>query len=328
MHQSVKDAFIPFNEPLEDRVPFMYMDILGLVSTGIGNKLEENGHLLPEAFTLGWSDKITHVPASNAEIEQEYQTVKNSGTAMGTHAQKEAVTRLRITNSAIDTLVMTKLAQMETLLRARPPFAGLDLWPAPGQLGLFSMAWAMGPAFNFPSFQAAAQSEDWLTMARESHMDDSANPGLVPRNVRNGLLFSIAGWWAAPPPGDFSNLVYEPGLSLADNMRSRHFAIPLNLVIGLQTALEALGFNPTALTGFFGPNTRAALKNFEIANGLPQSPTPQTIDAVNTATIDELAAQLNDLDPPIDHFRVLAVREPADDSAGVPYGAPYGVPYG
>lgn len=296
MHQSVKDAFIKFNEPLEGRVRFMYLDIKSLVSTGVGNLIEQNGQLRPEAFTLGWFDKTTGAVASNAEIQQEYQTVKFSGTALQTLAQKEAITRLRITDQAIDELVMNKLAEMETFLRARQPFAGLDGWPADGQLGLFSMAWAMGPAFNFPRFQAAAQVQDWLTMARESHMDATGNPGLVPRNVRNGLLFTIADWWAAPPPGDFSELVYDPALTLADNMRSPNFPIPLNLEIGVQTALEFLGFDPNGLDGVFGPGTRTALNNFENANGLTHTPaTAKTIDDLSPATIDTLAARLDDL---------------------------------
>jgi hypothetical protein len=308
VHQSVQDAFIPFSEPLEGRVRFMYLDVKSLVSTGVGNLLDtddpsnfgSNPHLLPDAFTLGWFDKDTGAPASNAEIEQEYQTVKFSGTALLPLPQKEAITRLRITDQAIDGLVMSKLGSFETTLRGRPPFAGLDGWPADGQLGLFSMAWAMGPLFRFPNFQAAAAVGDWLTMARECRMTEAGNPGVIPRNVRNGLLFTLAGWMAAPPPGDFTQLVFDPALSLAANMRSGNFPIFLNLGIGLQTALETLGFDPNGLDGVFGPNTRAALTSFQSANGLPQTPTAQTIDDVGTETIGAIAAQLDEQQ--VDHF--------------------------
>ena len=37
MHASVRDYFIEFNEPIENRVPYMYLDIKGLVTIGIGN---------------------------------------------------------------------------------------------------------------------------------------------------------------------------------------------------------------------------------------------------------------------------------------------------
>jgi hypothetical protein len=308
LHQSVREAFIPFSQPREGRVRFMYLDIKSLVSTGVGNLLDadnpsafgSNPHLLPDAFTLGWFDKNTGTPASNAEIEQEYQTVKFSGTALASLAQKEAITRLRITDQAIDQLVMGKLNSFETTLRGRPPFAGLDNWPADGQLGLFSMAWAMGPMFNFPNFQAAAASGDWLKMARECRMSEAGNPGVIPRNVRNGLLFTIADWMAAPPPGDFTQLVFDPTLSqdrtiqLAANMRSNNFPIPLNLAVGLQRALEVLGFNPNGLDGVIGPGTRAALTSFQRANGLPETPNAQTIDDVGTGSVQALAAQLGE----------------------------------
>ena len=123
MHQSVRDTFIRFNEPLEGRVRFMYLDIKSLVSTGVGNLLDaadpnhfgSNPQLLPDAFTLGWFHKTTGAQASRAEIEQEYRTVKFSGTATATLAQKEAITTLRITDQAIDGLVMTKLDSFREL---------------------------------------------------------------------------------------------------------------------------------------------------------------------------------------------------------------------
>ena len=302
MHQSVQDAFIPFSEPLEGRVRFMYLDVKSLVSTGVGNLLDaddmnnfgSNPHLLPDAFALGWFDKDSGAPASNGEIEQEYQTVKFSGTAMAPLSQKEAITRLRINDEAINELVMGKLGSFENTLRGRQPFSRLDDWPADGQLGLFSMAWAMGPMFNFPNFQTAAADGDWLTMARECRMTEAGNPGVIPRNVRNGLLFTIAHWMATPPPGEFTQLVFDPMLSLADNMRSGNFPIFLNLGIGLQTALETLGFDPNGLDGVFGPGTRVALTSFQSDNGLTQTPTAQTIDDVGTETIDALAAQLGE----------------------------------
>ena len=89
MHQSVEDAFLQFDEPLEGRVHFMYLDVKSLVSTGVGNLLDQDdpNHFgaypqpLPGIFTLDWRDKNTDSPASSAEILQEYQTVKFSGTA-------------------------------------------------------------------------------------------------------------------------------------------------------------------------------------------------------------------------------------------------------
>lgn len=302
MHQSVQDAFLPFNEPLEGRVRFMYLDVKSLVSTGVGNLLDaddpdhfgSNPHPLPDIFTLNWFDKNTDAPAGQAEIEHEYQTVKFSGTASVSLAQKEAVTRLRISDRTINGLVTDKLTSFERTLQGRPPFADLRGWPADGQLGLFSMAWALGPLFRFPRFQAAAASQDWLAMARECKMTELGNPGVIPRNVRNGLLFTLAGWNAAPPPGDLTQLVFDASLTLDANMRSGSFPVPLNLTIGVQAALKDLGFDPDGLDGVFGNGTRAALTSFQSANTLRQTPAAQSLDDVPQETLDAIAAQLDD----------------------------------
>jgi len=308
VHDSVRDAFIPFSAPLEGRVRFMYLDVKSLVSTGIGNLLDaddpdhfgSNPVPLSDIFALDWFHKPSGPAATHAEIQQEYQTVKFSGTAFATLAQKEAITELRITDQTIDDLVMRKLQSFEASLRARPPFSELDDWPADGQLGLFSMAWALGPAFRFPAFQAAADSQDWLTMARECRITEAGNPGVIPRNVRNGLLFTLAGWMAAPPAGDFTQLIFDPSLKLDANMRSGNFPIPLNLGIGLQTALETLGFDPHGLDGVFGNGTRSALKLFQQSNGLTETPAAQSIADVPDKTVETIASQLDDQKVP--HF--------------------------
>jgi hypothetical protein len=309
VHPSVQDAFIPFTEPLEGRVPFMYLDVKSLVSTGVGNLLDAdsgehfgtNPQPLPDIFTLEWFDRNTNAIASNSEIEEEYRTVKFSGTAFASLSQKEAITRLRISDQTINDLVTRKLFSFEDTLRNRPPFTLLDQWPADGQLGLFSMAWGLGPAFRFPKFEAAAAAQDWLTMAHECKMREEGNPGVIPRNVRNALLFTIADWMAAPPPGEFSALVYDPFVhsdsrsrNLAENLRSQNFPIFLGLVVGLQTALEFLGFDPNGLDGVAGPGLKSALHAFQSSQGLPATPDFTTIDDLDAATHDAIIARLDE----------------------------------
>lgn len=117
---------------------------------------------------------------------------------------------------------------------------------------------------------------------------------MIPRNVRNGLLFTLAFWMESPPPAqDLSVLVYDPTIKLDENMRSGNFPVPLNLLIGVQTALEQLGFNPNGLDGVFGPGSRTALTNYQAANGLQQTPNVTTIDDVAAETIDSLASGLD-----------------------------------
>jgi hypothetical protein len=166
----------------------MYLDVKRLVSTGVGNLLDQddperfgsNPQPLPEIFTLGWSDKNTGVPANRDEILQEYRTVKFSNTANLPTPQRERITRLVITEDAVDALVARKRDSFEAALKQRQPFAAFESWPADAQLGVMSMAWAMGPKFRFPRFQAAAQAADWLEAAKAGRV---APP---PRGLRWG----------------------------------------------------------------------------------------------------------------------------------------------
>jgi len=301
MHDSVKDAFLPFSAPLEGRVRFMYLDVKSLVSTGVGNLLDadnpnsfgNNPQPLPDAFTLGWFDKTSMAAADSAEILAEYKHVKFSDTAFALLQDKEAITRLRITDAAIDALVFRKLESFEEILRGREAFAALEQWPADGQLGLFSMAWALGPLFKFPKFQAAAAEQDWLTMAQECRMTETGNPGVIPRNVRNQLLFTLAGWMAAPEPGDFTQLLFDPARKLDALMRSGTFPVPVELTIGLQTALETLGFDPHGLDGVVGNGTRTALHAFQTAHGLTPTSPVNSIGDVPRPTLDALLTQLD-----------------------------------
>lgn len=42
MHEMVRQSWMRFNEPLEGIVNFMYLDVKGWVSTGMGNKIDED----------------------------------------------------------------------------------------------------------------------------------------------------------------------------------------------------------------------------------------------------------------------------------------------
>ncbi len=300
MHDSVRNGFNAFSEPLESREHMMYLDVKSLVSTGVGNLLDaddpenfgSNPVPLPDIFTLDWTDRTTGVPADSAAVEDEYRKIKFSGTANAPISQKRAIAQLLVSDQSVDALITRKLDAFEISLRGRPPFAGYDGWPAPGQLGLLSMAWAMGPMFRFPHFETAAADGDWLTMARECRMTEAGNPGVIPRNVRNGLLFTLAGW-VTDQGGDITALVYDPAQPLNANLRSGALPVPLNLLIGIQTALETLGFDPHGLDGVAGPGARGALTAFQGANGLTPTPSASGIDDVPEETVAALAAQLD-----------------------------------
>jgi GH24 family phage-related lysozyme (muramidase) len=178
MWESVSDNWVVFNEPLEGVLPFMYLDVRGLVTTGMGNLIDTSGALpaVPTeaqraashgiAAAIGWLDG--GAPASFDAIAAAWDTVKaRTDLAPDGGNIFESVTSLRIGDDEINRIVTEKLAQNEVTLANRAEFSEFANWPADAQFGLLSMAWALGPAFHFPKFQAGVANGDWETAARE-----------------------------------------------------------------------------------------------------------------------------------------------------------------
>jgi hypothetical protein len=190
----------------------MYLDVLGLVTVGVGNLIDpvETALALPFQFK---NDPGT--AATQDQIAEEWQTLK-SDTSLATKGYKACalVTRLELSDDAINSLILSRLTQNESFLKRQQWFQGFDSWPADAQLGLLSMAWAMGPGGpgEFPHFRAACQSLDFAAAAAQCKMNEAGNPGLIPRNQANFTLFSNA---AAVLAGglDRSTLHYPQGLT-------------------------------------------------------------------------------------------------------------------
>lgn len=197
MKQEVRDFFPAFTDRFEGRVPFMYTDSLGLVTTGRGNLIDHGPRRKTVSDPVGWSNsdlaatlpwQVGARPATRAEIDAAFWTVKKAWPARQS-VQCAILTSLRLSDAAVDDLTRRTLdAMWAESLRF---FPDLEDWPAPAQLGLLSMAWAMGDAFEggFPKFAAAAKAHDWATCALECQITQNA-PLL--RNAANKALFTRA----------------------------------------------------------------------------------------------------------------------------------------
>lgn len=220
MRAVVRAAFPAFNKPFEGRLPFMYLDVKGLVTTGVGNLIDP----MADALGLPWRHKLDGLPATRAEIVADWNTVKAAQALRrlgGGHFAQ--LTKLYLDEDAIDALVLRRLDANEAGLRKGYP--GWDSFPAPAQLAIHSMAWGLGTGrlvpgstFLFPHFRAAANSENWATCAGPPGCADTdpscrgeawiegnglpgpnpANPGLHPRNLANRELFFQAAAGADP----------------------------------------------------------------------------------------------------------------------------------
>ena len=224
MFPAVQSNFPAFSARFEGRVPYMYLDVKGLVTVGVGNLVDPvtEAQALPFRFKNKPGIAAPGSPATPNQIAAEWQTLKNDG-SLTTRGFKacEPITQLELSDDAIDALILDRLTKNEGFLKRQQWFQGFDTWPADAQLGLLSMAWAMGPAGpgGFPNFRAACQRLDFNLAAAECRMSEAGNPGLVPRNNANVTLFSnaaivLAG--AAQPSLERANLYYPRALTAAD----------------------------------------------------------------------------------------------------------------
>lgn len=197
MFPAVQSGFPTFSTKFEGRVPYMYLDVLGLVTVGVGNLVDPvlAAQALPFRFKNRPGIAAPGSAATADQIAAEWQTLKNDP-SLKTRGYKacEPITQLELSDDAIDSLIIDRLTKNESFLKRQPWFQDFDIWPADAQLGLLSMAWAMGPAGpgNFPSFRAACQRLDFNTAAAQCKMNEAGNPGVVPRNQANFTLFSNA----------------------------------------------------------------------------------------------------------------------------------------
>jgi hypothetical protein len=175
----------------------MYLDVLGLVTVGVGNLVDPVtlAQALPFRFKNRPGIAAPGSPATPAEISAEWQRLKsNQALRNQLYTACDPLTQLELSDDSIDSLILSRLTSNEAYLKRQPAFQNFDTWPADAQLGLLSMAWAMGPGGpgGFPNFSAACQNSDFNRAAAECKMNEAGNPGLHPRNQANFTLFSNA----------------------------------------------------------------------------------------------------------------------------------------
>lgn len=183
MRPAVRAAFLDFTAPLEGVCAWMYLDVKGLVTCAVGNLIDTP----IEARQWRWLCP-DGTDASAEEVTAEWRAVK-SRQDMKSHGGGafRKVTHLRLSREEIDRGVGEKLAHNDRYLTRR--YAEYEDWPADAQLALHSLAWACGPAYSFPNLDAACRRLDFEAAAGECRMDERGNPGLVPRNRANRVLF-------------------------------------------------------------------------------------------------------------------------------------------
>jgi hypothetical protein len=187
IHASVLDVWHRYSEPLEGRVECMYLDVRGLVTTGVGNLIDS-----PDAaLALPWRTDDWAM-ADPGDVVSEWARVKGMpyGRSYPWTYYRDR-TRLRLTDDAIDALVVRVLHAMACELERQ--FTEWPTWPADAQLGALSRAWAAGTCLDgWPLHRNACERRAWLVAGEESVLVEDGNPGVVPRNHRQRVAFRNA----------------------------------------------------------------------------------------------------------------------------------------
>ena len=207
MRAAGRAAWIAFNRDLEGRFRWPYLDVVGLITTGVGQLCDDWSTFR----ALPWTHKAHSGPASDDEIRQEYDHlranfcgVKGTGKGCAWEAAGRGLcyghagawglgltTFLRLSDADIDAHIMAVLDRKVAAMRA--DYSEWDAWPADAQAGVMSMCWAMGEAFvrrfGFVHFDRAVRLKDWAAAEKSCGISEAGNAGVIERNRRNRLCF-------------------------------------------------------------------------------------------------------------------------------------------
>jgi GH24 family phage-related lysozyme (muramidase) len=147
----------------EGVVNFMYLDVVGLVTTGVGFLLADAAAAGPLAFIR----RDTGAPATDDEKRADWEAVHARPKAE-LAANYRPFTILDLPDAAIDLELTRRIDGFVRNLQSRfPQFAE---FPDTAQIGILDMVYSLGPGGlfrGFPRFCSAVDRQDWPACARE-----------------------------------------------------------------------------------------------------------------------------------------------------------------
>jgi hypothetical protein len=208
VHDSVRDAWVDYNEGLEGKLTGLYADVLGLVTTGMGNKVDP----VEDALALPFYVLPSRRPATHGEILAAWHAVKDDPKCAKLghkYALALPANNVRLPDDAVDALINQRLNFNDSLLRKK--FPDFPVWPADAQMATHSMVWAMGFARmmkKFPKCCRHLELGDFVGAANECKMVPEEG-SLVTRNRLNFTLFHNASDCVAAG-GNIECLIWHP----------------------------------------------------------------------------------------------------------------------
>ena len=177
MHQSAQNQIIDHLSVFEGVVPYMYLDVRGLVTTGIGN-------LLDPLSTYGRKVRFYRRSdlgfATEAEVKAEFALVKSKCVPGGGAPQRafavytafEPLTKLRVYPEDIKAAVLVSLAAQETWIRSQLG-RDYDLLPADVQVMLVQMGYAGSLKSRLPELGPPLKKRDYLAARQYAFLSNA-----------------------------------------------------------------------------------------------------------------------------------------------------------
>ena len=182
----VGEEFDRLSPVFEGAIPWMYLDIKGLVTCAIGVLIDP----LPLALPLPWVRALDGTPASADEIRAEWALIKGSPSlaTRGAGAAR-SLCNLRLTTDGVRQVTHAKAEAMARALLVH--FPAMVAWPPQARLALLLHVWAVGTDLprTYPRMTAALRAMDWQAAQAECHISEAGNPGVAPRNRKIKALF-------------------------------------------------------------------------------------------------------------------------------------------
>ncbi len=186
-------AYAPtFADKFEGKVPWMYLDVKGLVTVARGNLVDPVQYALPLTFMTqdGREADVNEVLSQWNTIKAAKHLAKVGHRGVWLVVEKAGQQVLKMSDAEMDRLFFQKFDQNETHLRFR--FPDMPSWPQDARLFVHSMAWACGPSFRFPLLEAFLRAKQFQNCIKEANINSVGNLGVEPRNVANRILLQNA----------------------------------------------------------------------------------------------------------------------------------------
>ncbi len=149
----------------EGNIPFLYLDTVGKVTTGIGHMIRSAA----DAPAIPFVDRTTGAAADSAAIAAAYGQIQAAPKGLLAHAY-EKYTSLNLPNGWAEQDAGDRLAQ-EFLPKVKTLYATYDTFPLTARVALLDMAYNLGIAGlrEYQHLKAYCEGGHWTQAAQQCH---------------------------------------------------------------------------------------------------------------------------------------------------------------